>query len=721
MVLELQNQLLLQELEFTKISEKSIDENLKKIVEFYNQVSKQIAELIHNPEKISFATAIQPLIDLRIAVAIPKAHCTFPRQVHANPKIREKSTEADKVLEELQIEFDLNPEVFKVLDLYHKKVYPQEKETKLLDPEQDRFVEKLMQRCHRNGLHISDANLKTEVNNIKKRLADLCIIFSDNLNNENTRFVMDKNELVGMSESWFTKEREIEPGKFVVTLKYPDVHPILEFAQNREVRKRIYLAFNARCLKENLPILKEIFQLRKKLANILGYTSHADYMAEIRMLKNKAAVEKFLAEMHERFTPLLKQNLKDITEFARIKENDPAFELQYHDLNYYMRARTEEMFQIDMEKIKEYFPLERTIDGVLKIYEKLLGLVFVEAIATQNKWHPDVRVFRVYSSLNSAQINKGTEQSGGSTPVHINLHASSVNSSSAELVGEFYLDLHPREGKYGHAAIMDLFFGADIGHLPNHDMLPHSSKTRRLGNCAMVCNFPKNEGLSFWDFTTFFHEFGHIMHFICSKNKIPDFNGFNVELEFVEAPSQMLENWCYEESVLNALSCHVKTGEHLPREIALQMKAMDKLHAGYDKSRQLVYTYFDYTMHSLPAEELEKLNITNTVHHLQKNIIGIEPHPEECFPSSFGHIVGGYDVGYYGYLLSETYAMDMFYQVFQKDPISPMAGAKYRKTILEPGATRDAMDLLVDFLGREPKLDAFLMSCGLKSETDVNI
>ncbi len=670
-------------LDLSSVTVETIQTMLSQIKTLYRATYNNVAALRMLPEKMTFSTIVQPLIDLDIIANKAISICTFPKHIHIDKIVRDASSDAAIEIENLNIECHQRSDVFKVIQKYEAEIYP--KEIAHLHPEEMRFFTNMTRDYKRNGLFIKDEKVQERVTQIKKEIAELSIKFEKNVAEDNTSFIMTKEELAGLPSSWFTKERQIAENQYNVTLQYPDVFPIMDYAVNRKTRETIYTAFESRCEKENIPILKKILQLRQEAAHLLGYKCHADYVAETRLVKNAKKVKDFLEEMNERFNPLLIKNLQDITDFAKKFESNSSFELQYYDMRYYLRLREEALFNINMEKVREYFPLNTVIQGTLKIYEDIFEFKFVQD-KSQKTWHEDVSFFKVYN------------------------FNSSTKTMSEKPVGGFYLDLHPRAGKYSHAAAFTLINSCDTSHLSR-------SQEREPNIAAMLCNFPKNENVPFDDVVTFFHEFGHIMHFMCSSTKLPQFHSDKTETDFVEAPSQTLEKFPCEPSVLKILSCHSETHEPLPEEVALKMKEKDKLHAGYLKKRQLVFSTFDFYIHNLSMQQLENLDLKSCFLQIQHDILKLPSVIKDSFPASFTHLVGGYEAGYYSYMLSDTYAADMFETIFSRDPLSAERGMHYRKTLLSPGASKDGAQLVRDCLDREPKLDAFLKKCGLESKT----
>jgi thimet oligopeptidase len=334
-------------------------------------------------------------------------------------------------------------------------------------------------------------------------------------------------------------------------------------------------------------------------------------------------------------------------------------------------------YQVDHEALKPYFPLDHVTKELLAIYQELLGLRFSE-VADAQAWHPEVRLFEVYN-----QKSEGKED---------------------PLIGMFYLDMHPRTGKYGHAAVFGLQPGCEL------------QGVRQVPVCAGMMNFSKATAtkpslLAHDEVVTFFHEFGHAMHQMCALAKHSMFAGTAVERDFVEAPSQMLENWCWCEEGLARLSCHFESGAKLPADLIKLLVVSKTAGAGYSNKRQLVYGLFDQTIHSTG-----KADTAEVFRQVQDKVFPELPLTVGTNKAgSFGHLAGGYHAQYYGYMWSDVFSADMFESVFQKDGIfNPDVGAKYRRCILQPGGSRDAADMLRDFLGRDPVPEPFLRSLGLQ-------
>lgn len=592
----------------------------------------------------------------------------FPQHVSPDKDIRATSTEADKKLSAFEVEMSMRKDVFDNLVACMEKGED-------MPPEGKRFLEKLIKYGKRNGLHLS-SDIQEEIKKIKKRMSDLSIDFNKNINEENTILEFTEKELDGLPSDFTSSLEKSEDGKLKVSLKYPHYFPVMKKATNAETRKKMEAAFSSRCLEENTPILEELVELRAKMAALLGYPNHAAYVTEMRMSKNEENVAKFLADLAQKLDPLGEKELHELLELKKAECDKKGWDfdgkINMWDLKYYMRIVEETRYSVDHNKLKEYFPLAVVTKGLLEMYQELLCLHFAE-ISEPDVWHEDVTMFSV------------------------------TDQETKEFLGYFYLDLFPREGKFSHAAC----FGIQPGCLK-------PDGKRQLSVAAMVANFPKPTDerpslLTHDEVETFFHEFGHVMHQICARANFALFSGTHVERDFVEAPSQMLENWCWEREPLARMSKHFKDGSAIPEEILEKLINSRLANTGLFNLRQITLGTFDQTIHTR-----EKADTMKIFAETAERIMKVSPSPGTSMAASFGHLAGGYDAQYYGYLWSEVYSMDMFHSRFKKEGImNAQVGKDYREKILKPGGTIDAIDMVKNFLGREPNQDAFLMSKGL--------
>ncbi|KAL2087617.1 hypothetical protein ACEWY4_016445 [Coilia grayii] len=649
-----------------------IQEKTDKLIQKVRQVYDTIGAV--DVGKVSVENTVKPLADVKLHYASSRHILDFPQFVHPCKDVRLASTEADKRLADFDVELSMREDVFQRL------VSLQEKKVNGLSHETERFVERLIKLGKRNGLHLSKA-VQEEIESISKTISELSIDFSSNINEENTFLLFTEEELGGMAESYVNSLDRLEDGRFKVTLAYPHYFPLMKRCHVPETRRKMEEAFHSRCKEENTPILERLIELRARKANMLGFETHADYVLEINMAKNSRTVANFLDEVYEKLKLLGKKERKFILSLKQkeCKKRGLDFDGQIHawDMPYYMNQVEKVKFSVDKDKLIEYFPLEVVKEGLLGIYQDLLGLTFCQ-VKDAPAWHESVTLY------------------------------SALDSTTGDEVGQFYLDLHPRQGKYGHAACFGLLPGCQ-----------GPDGTRRIPVAAMVANFTKPSCsfpslLQHHEVETFFHEFGHVMHELCSQTQYAEFCGTLVETDFVEVPSQMLENWVWEREPLHRMSGHYRDGSPIPDNLLDKLIASRVANTGLMNLRQVVLSKVDQSLHTKSqadtAQEFAK--------HC-KDILGIPATPGTNMTASFSHLAGGYDGQYYGYFWSEVYSMDIFFSRFKKEGImNPKVGKEYRKVILETGGSRDGADMLKTFLGREPHSDAFFHCKGLTENGD---
>ncbi|KAF1960807.1 zincin [Byssothecium circinans] len=697
----------------------SLIEDTKRLIERSRSVQDSIVRDI-TADKATFENAILPVARDDNKMAIESHIIGFYQAVSTDKALRDASTEAEKLLDDFGIESSMREDIFTLVDAVLKK-----KEE--LEPESKRLLEKDHKSYIRNGLNVPAGPKRDRFKEIKKRLSEISIKFQKTLNEEQGGLWLTPEELSGVPEDLVSSLKKGEgenEGKVWLTFKYPDLFPTLKYAHDADVRKKIFIENENKC-NDNVPLFREAIILRDEAARILGYNNHAEFRIEDKMAKLPKTVDDFLADLRTRLAPGGKKEIADLLKLKKqdLKErsiNDGTEERYFlWDHRYYDRLMLEKDFSLDQAIVAEYFPLQTTIQGMLKIFEELFGMTFIEivgedraALADGGKssdivWHEDVQIFSVWDD----------------------------DSEGNGFIGYLYLDLFPRDGKYGHAANFNL----QPGYIDEQGK-------RRYPCTALVCNFskptPKKPSLLKHDeVVTLFHELGHGIHDLVSRTTYSRFHGTSTVRDFVEAPSQMLENWCWTPSQLRSLSHHYsylsadysaaykessgnakQPPEQIPNSLIANLISTKHVNDALFQLRQLHFGMFDMTVHEPKShEDVEKLDITTTYNKLRKEISQLDG-PEALGgdwtwgngQATFGHLIGGYDAGYYGYLSSQVYSTDMFYSIFKDNPMNGKEGRRYRHTVLERGGSMEEMDILEEFLGRKPSTEAFYKELGIE-------
>ena len=635
----------------------------------------------------TWANTMAPLSDDDGQTASLESILTFPGHVSPDKALRDACTAAEMALSAYGVEASSRKDVYLAVLAYSKT-----EEAAALAGERARYLARTLRDYKRAGLALEGEEADA-VKELNKEISSLGIQFQKNLGEENTSFEFSAAQLAGLPAAYLAERRKgkeaAEGGgsaaddAFTVTLKYPCVIPLLERCTVAPTRATIEAAFNSRCKDANGGILEKLVELRHQKAQLMDYPTHAEFITEVRMSGGAAAVSSFLGELATKLTPLLEADLAELNALKARVEGAGAGPIASYDRTFYCKKLEEEKYNVDHEALKAYFPLGAVQAGLLAIYQELLGLTFaLDEALTAAAWHEDVMAFAV------------------------------CDGASGEYVGTFYLDMHPREGKYGHAACFGLQPACEVP-------APGGGGGEYVWQspvAACVCNFPKPTPeapslLNHREVETFFHEFGHVMHQLCSKAKLRMFAGTAVERDFVEAPSQMLENWCWCPEALARMSAHHETGAPIPQELVDALLRSRNANAGVFNMRQIVLGTFDQAIHTAA-----KADTAAELARVQNELMKIDTTPGTNMAASFGHLAGGYDAQYYGYMWSEVFSADMFVSRFEAEGIfNPATGASYRKEILEAGGSRDAAESLRAFLGRDPIQEPFLKSKGLST------
>ncbi|MFO1382030.1 MAG: M3 family metallopeptidase [Chitinivorax sp.] len=495
---------------------------------------------------------------------------------------------------------------------------------------------------------------REQVRQIMDRLTKLSQDFSRNLRDNKTRLTFEPAELTGVYKEFLARAKRDEQGRYLIGFDAPESEAILGFAESEAVRKRYLYEYNRRGGDANLAILGEVVKLRKQLAQLMGFASYADYALKQRMAATPAEVNRFLAEVQQQVAPIEQHDLAELSAEKIRHLNDPQAKLQRWDFLFYEQRIRKARYSIDPQAVRNQFPTEPTVAWLLKVTSTLYGLEFVPNPQLP-KWYAEVRGYDVYDAGSGAYLSS------------------------------FYLDLFPRDGKYKHAAAFAVRSGSVLEH--------------RTPVSALVTNFSR-DGFSQDELETLFHEFGHVMHGVLSQTRYSLNAGTSVKRDFVEAPSQMYEEWVRRPEAFKLFAQICPNCKPIDLGLVDRLNQARHFGQGTRYARQRLFAAYDMALASAnPGEPMQ-------VWRAMESATPLGHFDGTQFPGTFGHIVGGYAAGYYGYMWSEVLALDMA-SAFGNNLMNPEIGARYRKIVLENGGQVDPNRLVSEFLGRKPNSLAF--------------
>ena len=639
-------------------------------------LSKDEIELITNSkEQPTFSNTIEQLEYSGMQLKRITSVFFNLNSAETSDELQKIAQEVSPLLTEFANDIRLNKELYKRV----KTVYEQKKSLDLTQ-EQQTLLNNQYKMFVRNGANLNESN-KEKLRSIDSKLSKLSLKFGENILAETNDFelhIENESALSGLPEgakeaaSLTAKQRDKKG--WVFTLDYPSYVPFMTYIDDRELRKKVALAFGARSFQnnkfDNQSVLLEIVNLRFERANLLGYKSHSDFVLEERMAENPKKVLSFLNDILDKAKPAAEQEFNQLKKFA-LKESVP--QLQKWDGAYYSEKLKKELFDLDEEELKPYFKLENVLNGVFLVAEKLFDLQF-ESINNIDTYHYDVMTYK-------------------------------VTDSRGILMAVFYADFFPRKGKRNGAWMTSY---KDQWKKDTENSRPHIS---------IVCNFTKPTEtkpslLTFSEVTTLFHEFGHALHGILANTTYPSISGTSVHWDFVELPSQILENWCYEKEALDLFAKHYKTNELIPMELVEKIIKSSNFLEGITTLRQLSFGLLDMQWHSQDptniksVKEFEDTSFQNTSLYPVVN--------ENCMSTAFSHIFqGGYSSGYYSYKWAEVLDADAFDYFKSNGIFNKTIAQKFKDHILSKGGTENPMELYKRFRGQEPNSNALLKRAGL--------
>lgn len=554
-----------------------------------------------------------------------------------------------------------------------------------LEPAQQKTIQNELRDFRLSGIELT-AEKQAGYKEIRKRLSQLESQFQENVLDAThawKKHITDESLLAGLPESVLglakqNAEQSSLEG-WVFTLDLPCYLPILNYADNRELRQEMYVAYMTRASDQgphagkwdNGPVMQEILALRHKLATLLGFANYAEYSLSTKMADTPQQVLDFLSDLAKRAKPMANQDLEELQSF--VKEHYGVDSLEMWDTPYYSEKLRQHRYAISEESLRPYFPLPKVLQGLFAVAQRLFGLS-IQPHPNVDTWHPDVQFFAIY------------DQSG-------------------TLRGQFYLDCYARGGKRGGAWM---------------NKCQHRHRTTaglQIPVAHLICNFSPPVGeqpslLTHRDVITLFHEFGHGLHHILTQVDYVSVAGINgVAWDAVELPSQLMENWCWEREALDLFARHYETGEPLPEDLFAKMQAAKNFQAGLFMVRQLEFALFDFRLHT---EYSSDINIQTVLDKVRQQVSVLFPPDFNRFQHSFLHIfAGGYAAGYYSYKWAEVLSADAFAKFEENGIFDRKTGQQFLQCILENGGSFEPMELFIEFRGREPKIDALLRHSGM--------
>ena len=632
-----------------------------------DRANQMLADILAVPDADrTFENTVHPIDKIYTVLGRVEDPIYLMEQVHPDVAVRTACDSAIIKFSKWETDFSLNEDLFNAVQTYGKT-----DESKSLAGVNKRFYDDVLKSFLRQGFGLSKEK-RDEVKKLKNKINELGLEFDKNISDATDTLVVTEEEMDGCPDS-FKKSVAAGDGMYKLDISYPTRVMFMRYSNSEEVRKRYTEKYLNRAAPENLKVIADMATKRENLAKVLGYKSYAAYVLDDRMPKTPKTVWNFESDLLNSLQDKMHGERQELLDLKSKVEGKPAKVINYWELSYFENKLAEQKYSLDDQKVREYFEMHNVINGLFTVAQTLYGLKF-EEVQNPSVWHPDVKMYSV------------------------------TDKASGKKLGYFYLDLFPRENKYSHAA----HFGISKGMA--------TSQGYQYPIAALVCNFPKPTKdqpslLPHDDVTTFFHEFGHLLHGMVTTSPLYTYAGTGVDRDFVEAPSQFFENWTWHKESLKLFAKNYKTGEVIPDSLLNRMLAAKNMTSGGDYAFQVFLGELDMTLYDkwTQGNADSVLAISRRLH---KAVLDWVETPNTARIASFGHL-NGYAASYYGYAWSKVFAEDMF-SVFEKEGMmNPKTGKRFRDTVLAPGGTKEPMDLVREFLGREPNQEAFKRSLGL--------
>jgi thimet oligopeptidase len=651
----------------------AVEASMTKAIANANAALDQIGA--QDPAKVSFKSTIVALDDLGYQARLAANRATIIKETNTSAAMRTAAENAVKMFQDWAVGIDYREDVYKAIKAF-EKTQPK------LSGEEAKLFKETLRDYRRAGLDLPPEKRK-EVEQLRKELSKLGTTFDTNIVEVQAPVVFTKAELDGVPES-FLASPGVKTGEDAYTVKANvtwQYIAVMENAKSEELRKRLYVIHDSMAKDKNVEVLNQMLALRNTIALRLGYKSWADYQTEIKMAKSAAGAEKYIDNLVSGSQPKFAAEIEELRKLKAAETKDPKAAIKIWDFRYYTNQLKKQKYAVDTEALRSYFPFQKTLEGMFAIYQSIFGLKF-EKIAVPQKWVDDLQLYAV------------------------------TDAATGEPLGLFYLDMFPREGKFNHFAEFEIVGAKQL-----------SDGKYQRPTVALLCNFPppNNEGqslLTHGDVETLFHEFGHALHTIVTRAKFSRFAGTNVPGDFVEAPSQMLQNWVWEKKVLDTFAADYRDpARKIPAETIEKMKEAKLATVATYYRRQFSMASLDLALHAPHPEgqPYDCVAVSNPI--LEKVFLPIAP--ETTFVTYFGHL-NGYDAGYYGYAWADAIAADMatVFETAKEGYLDKQAGMRLRRDIYEPGDSRDITESIEKFLGRKQSVQPFLKKIGISASSD---
>jgi Zn-dependent oligopeptidase len=593
----------------------------------------------------------------------------FMAHVHPEAAVRDAGQAAEEAMNKWRVAILFRDDVYRAVSTFALT-----EEAGALEGERRRLLEHWQRDLRRAGHELAPID-RTELENLRSRLVELEVAFQRNVNEYKDWIQVDRSGLAGLSDEYVERLRPGDaPGTYRVTLDSPELLPFMEMAHDRALREELFRKSWNQAAIENRPLLGEAVEVRRRIAALLGYATWADYAMEVRMAGGPERVRGFY---HDLVPPLEAAARQEVVELAELARTDGLTDgLQPWDWLYYDARLSRERYRVDKDEVREYLPLDAVIEGMFTLTGDVFGLDY-RRVEDARAWHPSVQLYEI------------------------------LDRESGELLARFYTDFFPRDGKYGHAAAFPIVIA--------HERLDGS---RAVPVNAIVSNFAPASGDRpslvthgpHGEIETLWHEFGHILHMSLSQARYTRFSGAETEWDFVEAPSQIMEHWVWQPEVLARFARHYRTGEPIPADLVQRMERARWINVGLRAVRQVFFGTMDLAIHAV--EDPPDLDAAIRDSYAVTQF----PYPEDTFMlGGFGHLMGGYDAGYYGYLWAEVIGDDMWSRFVAEGITSPVVGAAYRRAVLEPNGAKSGDELVESFLGRPATKESYLRLRGMEA------